>query len=441
MNRRDVLRGGGIALALPLLNSMSWATGLAGRKQLPKRMLVSYIAYGVYDPRTKDGKAHEWSWFPRHDSGPIALNKASAPFDPVKESITYLRGLDHAGGYGLGGHSSGDVFGTGADMTGPEKTNNISLDQLAAKINGHHTRYGSLVLGSEGGTGSYGMSKTLSHTGPGQPIPALEKPQQIFNRLFRPYANQSVDDVRARLKREASVLDLMMENYKTLHGKLGTEDRQKMEEYLDSVRAIEQRVERTSKWTHEALPSIDTKDLNLEASYHLPNEYLRCMYDLIYLAFQTDSTRFISFMTESEHSTGNLVGNFASKLFDYTGNTHDIAHKRPEDVSGQWEKWRAEQHAYFLKRLKDTPEGDSNMLDHTLVLWGSAHPHESHSTKNYPIQIAGGNKLGFKHGHVHNFEDERKKPLANLFVSMLNAVDAPVEKFADSTGELTEILA
>jgi len=368
MNRRDVLRGGGIALALPLLNSMSWATGLAGRKQLPKRMLVSYIAYGVYDPRTPDGKAHEWSWFPRHDSGPIALNKASAPFDPVKESITYLRGLDHAGGYGLGGHSSGDVFSTGADMTGPEKTNNISLDQLAAKINGHHTRYGSLVLGSEGGTGSYGMSKTLSHTGPGQPIPALEKPQQIFNRLFRPYANQSVEDVRARLKREASVLDLMMENYKTLHGKLGTEDRRKMEEYLDSVRAIEQRVERTSKWTHEALPSIDTKDLNLEASYHLPNEYLRCMYDLIYLAFQTDSTRFISFMTESEHSTGNLVGNFASKLFNYTGNTHDIAHKRPEDVSGQWEKWRAEQHAYFLKRLKDTPEGDSNMLDHTLVL-------------------------------------------------------------------------
>jgi hypothetical protein len=441
MNRRDVLRGGGLALALPLLNSMSWAAGLAGRKQLPKRMLVSYIAYGVYDPRTKDGKAHEWSWFPRHDSGPITLNKASAPFDPVKESITYLRGLDHAGGYGLGGHSSGDVFGTGADMTGPEKTNNISLDQLAAKINGHHTRYGSLVLGSEGGTGSYGMSKTLSHSGPGQPIPALEKPQQIFNRLFRPYANQSVEDVRARLKREASVLDLMMENYKTLHGKLGTEDRQKMEEYLDSVRAIEQRVERTSKWTHEALPSIAAKDLNLEASYHLPNEYLRCMYDLIYLAFQTDSTRFISFMTESEHSTGNLVGNFASKLFDYTGNTHDIAHKRPEDVSGQWEKWRAEQHAYFLKRLKDTPEGDSNMLDHTLVLWGSAHPHESHSTKNYPIQIAGGNKLGFKHGHVHNFEGERKKPLANLFVSMLNAVDAPVEKFADSTGELTEILA
>jgi hypothetical protein len=326
-------------------------------------------------------------------------------------------------------------------MSGAEKTNNISIDQFAAKLNGHHTRYPSLVLGSEGGTGSYGMSKTLSHYGPGQPIPALEKPQEIFNRLFRPYANQSVDDVRARLKREASVLDLMMENYRTLHGKLGAEDRRKMDEYLESVRAIEQRVERTSKWTHEDLPEVDTKGLNLEASYHQPGEYLRCMYDLIYLAFQTDSTRFITFMTESEHSTGNLVGNFANKLFGYTGNTHDIAHKRPENVSGEWEKWRAEQHAYFLKRLRDTPDGDGNMLDTTVVLWGSAHPHGSHSTKDYPIQIAGGNKLGFKHGNLHNFEGDRKKPLANLFVSMLNAVDAPAEKFADSTGELTEILA
>ena len=441
MNRRDVLRGGGIALALPFLNSMSRAAGLSGNKAQPKRMLVSYIAYGVYDPNMPDGKSHEWSWYPRHDSGPITLNKASAPFEDVKDSLTYLRGLDHPGGYGLGGHSSGDVFGTGADMSGLEKTNNISIDQLAAKLNGHHTRYPSLVLGSEGGTGSYGMSKTLSHYGPGQPIPALEKPQEIFNRLFRPYADQSVNDVRARLKREASVLDLMMENYQTLHGKLGAEDRRKMEEYLESVRAIEQRVERTSKWTHEELPKVDTKGLNLEASYQQPSEYLRCMYDLIYLAFQTDSTRFITFVTESEHSTGNLVGNFANKLFGYTGNTHDIAHKRPEDVSGQWEKWRAEQHAYFLKRLKDTPDGDGNMLDTTVVLWGSAHPHGSHSTKDYPIQIAGGNKLGFKHGHLHNFEGERKKPLSNLFVSMLNAVDAPVEKFADSTGELTEILA
>jgi hypothetical protein len=440
LNRRQVLRGGGIALALPFLNSMSSARGAAGTDQ-PKRLVVSYIGYGVYDPKTQDGSAHQSSWFPRHDSGPLTFNQSSAPFGSLENHITYLRGLDHAGGYGLGGHSSGDVFATGANMSGPEKSNNISIDQLAARINGHKTRYASLVLGTEGGTGSYGTAKTLSHQGPGRPIPALHRPQEIFNRLFRPYANRTVDDVRARLKREASVLDLMMENYKSLHGGLDAEDRRKMDEYLESIRALEQRVERTSQWTHEPLPKVDTKGLNLEVSYHEPTEYVRCMYDLLYLALQTDSTRFASFMTESEHSTGNLVGNFANQVLGYSGATHDIAHKRPEGVSGEWEKWRAEQHAYFLKRLRDTPEGDANMLDNTVVLWGSAHPHGSHSTRDYPIQIAGGNKLGFKHGRVHAFEGERKVPLANLFVSMLNAVDTPVEKFADSTGELTEILA
>lgn len=440
LNRREVLRGGGVSLALPFLSGMSWARE-SSAKSAPKRMVVTYIGYGVYDPRTKEGGAHAASWYPRHDSGPLTFNKASKAFEPLKDHVTYLRGLDHAGGYGLGGHSSGDVFATGADMSGPEKSNNISVDQMAAKVNGHHTRYDSLVLGTEGGTGSYGMAKTLSHRGPGQPVPAMHRPQEIFNRLFRPYAGQSVNDVRAELKREASVLDLMMENYKSLHGKLGAEDRQKMDEYLDSVRALEKRVERTSQWTHEALPKVDTKGLNLEASYQDPTEYVRCMYDLLYLALQTDSTRFASFMTESEHSTGNPVGNFANQIFGYTGATHDIAHKRPEEASLQWEKWRAEQHAYFLQRLRDTKEGESNMLDNTVVVWGSAHPHGSHSTKDYPVQVAGGNGLGFKHGQLHNFEGDRKKPLANLFVSMLNAVDVPVGKFADSTGELTEILS
>lgn len=439
LDRREMLRGGGLALALPYLNSMSWAKGLAAGETLPKRLLATYISYGVYHPKGKDGQNHEWSWYPRLNAGALTFNKSSAPFEPLKDYVTYIKGMDHAGGYGLGGHSSGDVFATGADMSGSEKTNNISIDQLAAKTNGHHTRYPSLVIGTEGGTGSYGMAKTLSHYGPGRPIPALHRPQEIFNRLFRPYANSTVEDVRTRLKREASVLDLMMENYRSLHGKLGAEDRQKMDEYLETVRAIEQRVERTSAWTHKPLPEVDTKGLNLEASYKEPKEYVRCMYDLLYLAFRTDSTRFASFMTESEHSTGNEVGKFASYALGYSGATHDIAHKRPAE-SGHWDRWRAEQHAYFLNRLRNTPEGDGNMLDRTLVLWGSAHPHGSHSTKDYPIQVAGGNKFGFKHGHMHVFEGERKKPLANLFVSMLNAVDTPVSRFADSTGELTEIL-
>ena len=445
LNRREFLRGSGIALALPFLESMGWAKTTATGKELPKRMMISYFAYGAYMPDTVDGTPladkphHDWNWWPCKDAGPLTFNKSSAPFEQLKDYVSYVRGLDHAGGYGLGGHSSGDIFATGANMSGNEKSNNISIDQLAAKINGHKTRYPSLVLGTEGGTGSYGMCKTLSHYGPGRPIPSMKNPQEIFNRMFQPYGESSVEQVRASLKRDASVLDLMLEQSKSLNNRLGKADQEKMEEYLDTVRAIEQRVERTSQWTHEPLPKIDTKGLNLEVSYKEPKEYIRCMYDLLYLAFQTDSTRYASLMLESEASGNTEMNNYATYVLGYKGATHDIAHKRPVE-SGLWDKWRAEQHAYFLQRLRDTKEGEGNMLDRTVVLWGCAHPHGSHSNKNYPIHLAGGNALGFKHGNLHAFEGAKKKPLANLFVSMLNAVDAPVDKFADSTGELTEIL-
>ncbi|MCA9269658.1 MAG: DUF1552 domain-containing protein [Planctomycetales bacterium] len=444
LNRRDALRGGGIALALPLLNGMARGAS-RDAADLPKRLMVSYFAYGAYMPNGANGVPdaakphHEWSWWPCTTPGPLTFNKSSAPFEPLKDYVSYLRGLDHRGGWKMGGHSSGDVFATGADMTEHEKTNNISVDQAAANVHGRKTRYASLVLGTEGGAGSYGRSKTLSHRGPGRPIPSLHKPQEIFNRMFEPYGESGVEQVRARLKREASVLDLMMEHSRSLHNRLGREDQRKMDEYLESIRAIEQRVERTSQWTQQPLPDVDRKGLNLEVSHKQPQEYIRCMYDLIFLAYQTDSTRFATLMLESEHSSDSEMWNYATYVLGYKGATHDIAHKRPPDFAGQWDRWRAEQHAYFLTRLRDTPEGDGNMLDRTVVLWGSAHPHASHSAKNYPIHLAGGNKLGFKHGRLLAFEGEERTPLANLFVSMLHAVDVPVEKFADSTGPMTEI--
>lgn len=444
LNRRELLKGGGIALALPFLNGMSRAAE-AQPRELPRRMLVSYFAYGAYMPEAPNGiprpgqPHHEWSWWPCANPGPLTFNKSSAPFEPLKDYVTYLRGLDHRGGWKMGGHSSGDVFATGADMTETERTNNISVDQVAANALGHHTRYASLVIGSEGGTGSYGMSKTLSHRGPGRPIPSMHRPQDIFNRLFEPYAGKGVEEVRSSLKREASILDLLMENGRSLKQRLGGEDAAKLDEYLDSIRSLEQRVERTSKWTQEPLPNLSTKGLNLEVAYNKPLEYIRCLYDLVYLAFQTDSTRFATLMLESEHSSSSEMWNYANYTLGYKGATHDIAHKRPADFSGQWDRWRAEQHAYFLQRLRDTPEGDGNMLDRTVVLWGSAHPHASHSNQNYPLHLAGGNHLGFKHGKLHAFEGANKMPLANLFVTLLHAVGAPVKQFADSTGPLTQL--
>ncbi len=443
LDRRALLRGGGVALSLPVLQAMGRAA--PGAAALPKRMVVSYFAYGAYMPGANNGvpdkvaKPHDdWSWWPCKDPGPLTFNKSSEPFADLKEHVSYLRGLDHAGGWTMGGHSSGDVFATGADMTNTEKQNNISIDQVAANKHGHLTRYASLVLGTEGGTGSYGMSKTLSHRGPGRPIPALHKPKEIFSRLFTPYEGESVEAVRARLKREASILDLLGENSRDFQARLGREDRATMDEYLESVRAIEKRVERTNQWTQKPLPKVDSTALNLAVPQTDPKEYIRCLYDMIFLAFQTDSTRFATLMLESEYSHDSATWNYATAALGYKGATHDLAHKRPIE-SGHWDRWRAEQHAYFLKRLRDAREGDGTMLDRTLVLWGSAHPHASHSGKNYPLQLAGGGALGFRHGKLHAFEGNKKVPLANLFVAMLNAADVPTEKFADSTGAMTEL--
>ena len=443
LSRRDVLRGGGLSLALPLLQGMN-SVARASCVARPKRMVVTYFSYGAFMPGSRDGQPiagqeHDaWNWWPCAEPGELTFNESSAPFAGLKDSVSYLRGLDHAGGYGLGGHSSGDVFATGADMSVSEKTNNISIDQYAARVNGHLTRYPSLVLGTEGGTGSYGQAKTLSHYGPGRPIPALHRTQEIFNRLFRPYSNESIERIRARLAREASVLDLVGEHATSYRNRLGVDDRRKLDEYLESVRSIEQRTERTTRWTHEPLPEVESSSLNLDAQYEDPLEYTRCMYDLVFLALQTDATRYVTFMLESEQSTSNEVGKFANTVLKYNGQTHDIAHKRPAE-SGLWDRWRAEQHAYFLQRLRDTTEDDGNLLDHTVVVWGSAHPHSSHSTRNYPIQVAGGGGLGLRHGKLHAFEGERKVPLANLFVTLLNAIDAPADSFADSTSDMSEL--
>ncbi len=180
LNRRQLIKGGGIAMALPLLNGMLYGQG---KKQIdiPKRLVVSYFAYGSYMPEGPHGLPknpnitthHEWSWWPCLKPGELSFNKSSENFKPLKDYISYFQGLDHRGGWTIGGHSTGDIFATGADMAFTQKTNSISIDQVAAKVHGHKTRHASLVIGSEGGTGAYGYSKTLSHYGPGRPIPAL----------------------------------------------------------------------------------------------------------------------------------------------------------------------------------------------------------------------------------------------------------------------------
>ena len=249
-----------------------------------------------------------------------------------------------------------------------------------------------------------------------------------------------VAPVREGLRTRRSLLDLVLDQSKSLDRRLGKADQAKLDEYLDNLRVAEQRIERIDRWTHVPLPEVDADALDLDVTAKQPEEYVRSLYDLMHLALRTDLTRFATFMTESEDSVSNHVGNYSNIVLGYTGNTHDIAHKRPEGISGQWELWRARQHAYFLDKLRTTAEGDGNMLDNTVVLWGSAHPLASHSGLNYPLQLAGGKHMGFKHGQLREFVGDRKVPMANLFVTMLHAMDIPTETFADSTGNLDQLL-
>jgi len=164
------------------------------------------------------------------------------------------------------------------------------------------------------------------------------------------------------------------------------------------------------------------------------------MYDLIYLAFQTDSTRVATYQLGNMNGATSVAGQFP-QLLGYGEKIHSLAHgwnkKGGAEALGKWDQYLAQQLSRFLTRLKTTEEGDGNLLDHTMVFYGSSNSN-THNNTNYPLMLAGGSKLGLKHGNFHQFNS--KIPLSNLYVTLLNRLGVPTENFVDSTGELTEIV-
>ena len=208
------------------------------------------------------------------------------------------------------------------------------------------------------------------------------------------------------------------------------------------MRHIEQRVERSERWLDVPKPEVDASGLHLEADDSTPRELIRTMYDLIYLAFQTDSTRLATYQLGNMNGATSIAGKFP-QLLGYSATMHNLAHNaRKSDAGaeplGEWDSFLTEQLAYFLERLKTTPEGDGSLLDRTTVFYGSSNS-QTHVNENYPLVLAGGRALGFRHGSYQRFEDS--VPLSNLFVTLLNRLETPAESFADSTGELSEVVS
>ncbi|MBC8352421.1 MAG: DUF1552 domain-containing protein [Planctomycetes bacterium] len=439
LDRRTFLRGTGVSLALPLLDAMTNRGQAAERSERPRRICSVYFPFGVSLP-PDDHEHSEWNWFPQGEGSEFRFTKTLSSLKSLRQDVTVLGGLSHPHGRSIGGHDTGDIFLTGASLKGSSYANSISLDQLVAQQIGDQTRFPSLTLSSDGGVGEPTRSTTLSFSRNGRPIPALSKPQQIFDRMFGE-GDGEIQTQRRKLESSGTMLDLVLEHSRSLKRRLGKQDQQKFDEYIASVRAIEQRVERSQRWLDIPKPEIDSSSLALESSPEGPMEYIRTMYDLIYLAFQTDTTRVATYML-GQVAGATTVANTFPAFLGLAGNWHGLAHgagkKGGYENLGRFDQFLAEQLSYFLTRLKETPEGDGSMLDSTLVFYGSSNS-RTHNNHNYPLVLAGGGQLGLKHGQYLRFTE--KTPLSNLFVTMLDRLNVSRDSFADSTGEMSELLA
>ncbi len=455
MDRRRFLHGSGVALALPLFGSLFGPTARGDEtKQNPKRLGCFYFPDGVPMPLPEDPAYQDWSWFPHGNGTEFTFSKCMETLEPIKQELTILSGFSHPKSRNVHGHNNADQFLTAAATGGGDKEyeNTISLDQLVASQFGDQTRFASLVMSTDGGTGTARGTHTISYDRNGRPIPAEHRPKQVFDQLF---VKSDAASAR-RLARTRNALDEMLEDAKRLRRSLSQVDQRSLDEYLDSVRQAEVKVEKAKRWLGAPLPSLDGDPPNLELTTDEPREYLQTMFDLIYLAFKTDSTRVATYQIGRENGIGRsdhlsrAVGfNLAHQL------THETKNPDGWKNLGIYCRFLNEEFGRFIEKLKTTPEpaGSGSLLDNTLVFYGSASS-AFHLSRNYPLILAGGKNMGFKHGQYINhaglnfqggpwlgdrepWQDEAKGddlPLSNLYLTMLRQLGIQVDSFADSTG-------
>ena len=443
VNRRTFLRGTGVSLGLPWLECMPSVAKETSETPAvtPSRLCALYFGFGVSLPK-EDSEERQWRWFPNGEGREYELTETLMPLQRHRQQMTILGGLSHPNGRKMGAHDTGDTFLTGAFLNNKMLRNTVSLDQVAAYSSPAQTRYSSLVMSTDGGVGEPTRSSTLSYDGQGRPIPALNQPKQIFDRFFGGGDSDSIAQGR-RLKSASSMLDQVLEDSRDLRRQLGVQDQEKLDEYLASVRQIEQSVERSQRWLEVPRPELTDEErdlLDLDADDEAPLMYMRTMYDLIYLAYRTDSTRVATYQITNMADCSSLAAKFP-QLEGFKDSLHSLAHgwNKPggSESLGKWDRFMAEQLSYFLDRLSTTPEGDGTLLDRTLVLYGSSNS-VTHNNTNYPLVLAGGSKLGLDHGRFLKFD--AKIPMANLFVTMLSQMGIPCDQFADSTGPLSELV-
>ncbi len=413
LDRRHFLKGTGTALSLPFLEAMipSFGRAASGGGQTPNRFVAMCAGLGFHGPFL----------FPEAEGQQYSLTPYLEKLKAHRDDFTLFSGLSHPEQQGNNGHASSLTWLTAAKRPGLAGfKNTISLDQLIASRIGIETRFPYLTLSS--GHGS------LSWTSNGVEIPAESRSSQIFKAMFIDGSEKEVEAELRQLRRGRSILDTVMGEAKKLERDLGRRDREKLDEYITSVRDLELRLQQSEGWATKPKPKIDREP---PRDVQDKNDFIakqRLMYDMIVLAFQSDSTRTITF---------NLGGANAvpSNIEGVNSDWHQLSHhgKDEEKIEELRLIEEAELEAFneFLARLKGIEENGRRLLDATAVLFGSNLGNaSSHDWRNLPILLAGG---GFRHGQyvAHNAKDNT--PLCNLFVPLAQRMGLEIDEFGSST--------
>ncbi len=439
LSRRTLLRGAGAALALPLLDAMplpgliGTAKAADGAVRGPVRLAFSFFPNGVNTER----------WFPKTEGAGWELTPSLEPLKDLRDDVTVLSGLDQHNANSLGNGGGDHARNAASYLTGahPYKSSSTirvgrSVDQIAADRIGSRTRLPSLELGVDRGRNagncdsgySCAYSNNISWRSPSQPAAKEINPKLAFQRLFG--TGDGSDAVERRLADRKSVLDLVADDAASLTKRVGSTDRQKLDEYFTSVRDVERRIERTLSAPVIQAPSIDLPS-GVPAEL---DEHIRLMYDLQTLAFKADVTRIATFMLASAGSNRKYTE------VDVNDGHHHLSHHQSNagklEQIGRIDRFLMERFARFVKTLKETPEGDGTLLDNSLILYGSAiRDGNRHSHADLPLILAGGGGGAVKAGSHRRFADGT--PLNNLFLTMLDAAGVGgVQEFGDSTGRL-----
>ncbi len=441
MDRRALLRGVGTALALPMLDAM--APGLLqSANPAPCRMAFLYVPNGIMMEH----------WIVDQKPGvtalPGTLPSVSSVLEPYRDDLLFIGGLTQNGGRALG-DGPGDHGRAGANYltcVHPKKTNGrdlqagISVDQIAAQRMQGKTRLASLELGCEEGVQggscdngySCAYSNSISWRTPSAPNPAEIRPRAVFERLFGAADVDPDPSRRARqAKYERSILDVVTGDAKRLSASLGGADRRKMDEYLDSIRDVEQRIQAAERnRTPVKRPEMAAPEGSVPSDF---GEHARIMIDLLTLAFQTDSTRVATLLLALEQSPRAYpeigIPEAHHGLTHHQGDAEKIA--KVIEIN----RYHVKQFAYLVQKFKATPDGDGTLLDHVMVSYGSGlSDGNAHDHANLPMVLAGRGCGTLKPGRYVRHPNET--PMANLFIAMLDRMSVPVERLGDSNGQL-----